>query len=97
MFDSVRYMVSATTVKGNYYQTGEPIRFTYGRTSTYSSSDSYSVNYVFMSQSLVVPLLKGLGPDANIDIIVPFQSGSTYQLSGYEPLLYYGLRYSYFK
>lgn len=97
MFDSVKMMVSKSVVPGDYNQSGEPIVFTYGDISTYSTSNTYSYGYYYMSESLVIPLQKGLGTNAEIEIIVPFQNGSFYQQTYYEPLLLYRLRYTYYK
>lgn len=97
MFDSVKSLNAKDFAPGNYYQTGEPITFRYGNTDSYISTNVSSTAYYYMSQSLVIPLQKGLGTGAEVDIIVPFQNGSFYQLNYYEPLLFRGLRYTYFK
>lgn len=97
MFDSIYFLVSDTKSKGDYIQDGEPIRFTYGNTSTYTNSSSSSYAYIYMSNSLVLPLEKGIGSGAIVNIIVPFQNGSTYQQYYYEPFFYKELRYTYYK
>lgn len=97
MFDSIFYLVSDMKGKGDYVQDGEPIRFTYGNSSTYTNSNSNSYAYVYMSPTLVLPLQKGLGSGAIINILVPFQNGSSYQQYYYEPFFFKGLRYTYYK
>ena len=97
MFDSIFFLVSNYSLKGDYYQDGSPIRFTYGKTNTYTNSSSGTDAYTYMSQSLVLPLEKGIGTGAIVNIVVPFQNGSTYQQYYYEPFYYQELRYTYFK
>ena len=98
MFDSIFYLVSGNAYKGDYTQNGEPIRFTYGNSGTYTgSSTSAGVSYYYMSQSLVLPLEQKIGPGAIVNIVVPFQNGSSYQQSYYEPFFYKEVRYTYFK
>lgn len=75
------------------YYTG--ISFKYGLSSTYSSSSSTSSAYYFLSQGCVVPLDYDLGNNAEVKLIIPFESGSTYQFSLYKPLYYSRLKYTF--
>ena len=99
-FDSVHYMVSDVWVQGNRRdQSAVPLEFEYLNTTTYTASAASSqfVQY-FMSPSLVLPLEKGLGNGAVVNIIVPFTQGSAIQQqSSYEPYHFKGLIYTFRK
>ena len=81
---------------------GMYMQFTYGDASTYYSTD-YSSSiytyqmYYFLSQACVMPLEYGLGNNAEIKLIVPFETGSTYQKSYYTPIYFSSLIYRFQK
>jgi hypothetical protein len=76
---------------------GVYMTFRYGDASTYSatstSTNYYVQMYYFLSQACVLPLDHGLGNNAEVSLIVPFSSGSTYQQANYMPLYYERLIY----
>lgn len=94
-FDSVLYMVSKNTEKGNNHNNHHEITFTYNNSGTYSGGTYGSINWTYMSPSLVVPLQKGLGSGAEINILIPFNNGSSYQIQAYEPFYFSGVKYSF--
>lgn len=98
-FDSITYLVTDKTIAGNNSTQGSPMRFTYGMPSSYIVADGnyYPLEYNFMSPACVLPLEKGVGSGAIVDLIVPFVNGSTLQRSSYEPIKYTRLHYKYFK
>lgn len=99
-FDSVHYMVSDVWVQGNRKtQESMPLEFEYLNTATYAEGTiSSEFGRYFMSSSLVLPLEKGLGNGAVVNIIVPFTLGSTIQAqSSYEPYHFKGLIYTFRK
>lgn len=99
LFDSVKLLVSGTTLVGSYAQNAPygPINITYGVTSDYLSLVQGTVSYMFMSPTLVIPLQNKLGSGGTVDMVVPFLHGSTYQSSIYEAFYFYNLRYTYYK
>lgn len=99
LFDSVKLLVSGTTLVGSYAQNAPygPINITYGVSSDYLSLVQGTVSYMFMSPTLVIPLQKGLGSGGTVDMLVPFLHGSTYQSAIYEAFYFYNLRYTYYK
>lgn len=79
---------------------GVAMSFEYGSPKTYYGSDYsssvYSAQlYYFLSQACVIPLELGLGKYAEVKLIVPFASGSTYQQSSYVPFFYSRLQYNF--
>lgn len=97
-FDSVRYMVSDYWELGNRNNYGTPVVFEYGNTKTYSGGlRGTDVDLYYMSPACVLPLQKGVGKGAEINLIVPFINGSSYQSSKYEPFFFTGLTYDYNK
>jgi len=92
-------MLDNSDVSGSNF-TGVAMSFEYGNSNTYYgtdySSSVYSAQlYYFLSQACVIPLELGLGKYAEVKLIVPFASGSTYQQSGYIPLYYSRLQYNF--
>lgn len=75
----------------------EPIEFYYGVESSYTYSYVGSTldyaKYGFMSKGMAVPL-EYVGEGAVVSLIVPFNSGSTAQQSGYYPLFFTKLKYT---
>lgn len=95
-YENIINMLTGDTLALNNQQ-GIYMTFQYGVSSTYSVSSTSSVYasqmYYFLSQACVIPLDYGLGNNAEVSLIVPFASGSTYQQSSYVPLYYQVLRY----
>lgn len=87
-FDSIHWMVQDSWNVGNTGQSATPIEFEYLNTATYSD-DSY------MSPACVLPLEKGLGNGAIVNLIVPFVNGSNYQVNYYEPFHFIGMKYTF--
>lgn len=90
-FNIINLLKNDTLEYTNNY--GYSMDFTYGTPTTYSST-SYSTTYLmqkymYLSQACVIPLDYGLGRNAEVSLIVPFEGGSTNQQSNYMPL-YYG-------
>lgn len=97
-FDSVYFLVKEQNVVGNNNNVSGPMTFSYGVPSTYmggSNADNFSST--FMSPACVLPLEKGVGNGAVVDLIVPFLNGSTYQKNYYEPMKFSGMIYSFHK
>ncbi|MBB4035039.1 hypothetical protein GGR21_000928 [Dysgonomonas hofstadii] len=97
-YDAIYDMLENTDVSGSNFS-GVAMSFEYGTSSTYYSTD-YSTTYTaqmyyFLSQACVIPLELGLGKYAEVKLIVPFASGSTYQQSSYVPLYYSRLQYNF--
>lgn len=95
-FDSVYQMVSGTYELGNNQPNHYEITFTYNDPTTYTSSNTSSLAWYYMSAATVLPLKKGLGPGAEVSLIVPFINGSPYQQSAYEPYFYPRVVYRFF-
>lgn len=74
---------------------GTYMDFRYGLTSTYtqSSQNVDAQEYGFLSPACVIGLEYGLGNNAEISMIVPFESGSAYQQYAYTPFFYERLKY----
>lgn len=88
-----------TNDKQNYDEFAA-LSFTYGNSSTYTSSDYSSViplssyMYTFLSPGCARPLDFNLGDRAEVSILVPFANGSYYQqYSSYEPIFFGRLKY----
>lgn len=92
-FDSVLHMVTDSYEQGNNSNNHFEMTFTYGNPKTYTGSNYGDINWTFMSPSLILPLQKGLGAGAEVNIIVPFVNGSSYQISAYEPYFFSKLKY----
>ncbi|SHE40618.1 DUF4827 family protein [Dysgonomonas macrotermitis] len=75
----------------------QPIEFLYGVSSTYTSSstDSYlgTIQSYYMSSGMAVPL-QHVGEKAIVSLIVPFNSGSYVQQSGYYAIFFTRLQYT---
>lgn len=71
----------------------QPISFTYGIVATYSSTSSGSLDYYYLSTGITAPL-EYVGENAIVSLIVPFASGSTYQLAAFKPTYYTKLQYT---
>lgn len=94
-FDSVYNMVSDKWEMGNKGQGAVPMQFEYLKTSTYTYTGSYSLEYYYMSPAIVLPLEKGVGNGAIVNFIVPFVNGSAAQNNSYEPLHFIGMKYDF--
>lgn len=92
-FDSVLHMSSGGYEKGNNHNNHYEITFTYNNSGTYSGGSYGSINWQFMSPSIVVPLQKGLGTGAEVNMIIPFNNGSSYQIQAYEPFYFARIKY----
>lgn len=88
-YDSI-YDLIENDVIGYPNWTGSPMSFKFGVSTTYTSS-----TYYFLSQGCVVPLEYELGNNAEVKLIVPFESGSSMQTSSYSPYYYSRLKYSF--
>lgn len=96
-YDSIYNLLNNEAESGAPNWTAEdPFSFKYGDASTYSSSSSvYYASYYFLSQGCVIPLDYDLGNNAEVKLIIPFESGSTSQVSNYKPLYYSRLKYTF--
>lgn len=96
-YENIINLLSGDTLVDNN-QKSVYMTFKYGVPSTYTFPTSSSIYYQnqmygFLSQACVMPLDHGLGNNAEVSLIVPFASGSTYQQASYVPLYYQVLRY----
>ena len=96
--NTIRPMYSDTVFYQNTGQsvseTNDWIDFNYNQTTSYISyyeSAGYS-NYFFKSPGMVAPL-EYVGDGAIVKLIVPFDSGSGFQASYYEPVYFGYLKY----
>lgn len=98
-FDSVSYLVEGKSYIGNNYNGIDPMKFTYNIPSTYMQNNynADQIGFSYMSPACVLPLKKGLGNGAVVDLIVPFINGSAYQKSKYEPFKFTRMTYTYNK
>lgn len=71
----------------------QPISFTYGITATYSNSNVGSFDYYYLSTGITAPL-QYVGENARVRLIVPFASGSNYQLAAFRAMYYTQLQYT---
>lgn len=71
----------------------QPFSFTYGITATYSSSNSNLLEYYYLSAGITAPL-QYVGENARVRLIVPFASGSSFQLTAFKPIYYTQLQYT---
>lgn len=95
-FDSVYAMVENKWYVGNTDNYSTPITFEYGDAATYSmGKKGTDYEKYYMSPACVLPLQKGVGKKAVVNLIVPFANGSSYQTSYYEPFFYEGLTYEF--
>lgn len=93
-YDTVYNLVDMTPEAYPNITSEGGVSFRYGNSNTYTStSSSSSAAYVVLSQGCVIPLDYGLGNNAVIKLIVPFESGSTYQLDNYKTLYFSRLKY----
>ena len=97
-YDAIYDMLENKDVSGSNFS-GVAMSFEYGTSSTYYGTD-YSTTYTaqmyyFLSQACVIPLELGLGKYAEVKLIVPFASGSSYQQGSYVPLYYSRLQYNF--
>lgn len=88
-YDSI-YDLIENKVVGYPNWKGNAMYFKYGNTTTYTSS-----SYTFLSQGCVLPLEYELGNNAEVKLIIPFESGSSAQTSSYKPLYYSRLKYTF--
>ena len=71
----------------------QPISFTYGIVATYSSNNTSSLDYYYLSTGITAPL-QYVGENARVRLIVPFATGSTYQLAAFKAMYYTQLQYT---
>lgn len=71
----------------------QPISLTYGIVATYSSSNTSSLDYYYLSTGITAPL-QYVGENARVRLIVPFATGSTYQLAAFKAMYYTQLQYT---
>ncbi|QIK53749.1 DUF4827 domain-containing protein [Dysgonomonas sp. HDW5B] len=71
----------------------QPISLTYGIVATYSSSNTNSLDYYYLSTGITAPL-QYVGENARVRLIVPFATGSTYQLAAFKAMYYTQLQYT---
>jgi hypothetical protein len=71
----------------------QPITFLYGRSGTYTSQNTNSFSYAYLSPGITIPL-KYVGENAEVKLIVPFASGSTYQNQTWKAIYYGRLKYT---
>ncbi|MBK5722021.1 DUF4827 family protein [Dysgonomonas sp. Marseille-P4677] len=96
-YENILNMLNENDTLATSNQQGVYMTFKYGMSSTYTGASSSSLYgsqmYYFLSQACVIPLDHGLGNNAEVSLIVPFASGSTYQQTAYVPLYYQTLKY----
>ncbi len=71
----------------------QPISFTYGITATYSNTNTSSLDYYYLSSGITAPL-QYVGENARVRLIVPFSTGSNYQLAAFQAIYYTQLQYT---
>lgn len=71
----------------------QPISFTYGIVATYSNSNQGFPEYYYLSTGITAPL-QYVGENARVRLIVPFASGSTYQVAIFRAMYYTQLHYT---
>lgn len=73
----------------------QPLSFNYGLSSTYTTTDTYTPGYLYLSTGVTIPL-KYVGEKAIVRLLVPFSGsvGSTGQTSNYMTLYYGQLEYT---
>ncbi len=71
----------------------QPISLTYGIVATYSSNNTSSLDYYYLSTGITAPL-QYVGENARVRLIVPFATGSTYQLAAFKAMYYTQLQYT---
>ncbi|QIK59216.1 DUF4827 domain-containing protein [Dysgonomonas sp. HDW5A] len=82
------------TLRGNLdANSSQPISFTYGIVATYSNSNDATLDYFSLSTGITAPL-QYVGENARVSLIVPFASGSNYQLNTFTPAYYPELHYT---
>lgn len=84
---------SDTTSNDLAIQGSQPMVFTYGIVSTYLNSSLKTYDYSFLSPGVAAPL-QYVGENARVRLIVPFASGSTYQLAMFKAMYYTELQYT---
>ena len=96
-YENILNMLNENDTIATNNQQGIYMAFKYGVSSTYTGTSTASLYqsqmYYFLSQACVVPLDHGIGNNAEVSLIVPFASGSTYQQASYAPLYYQVLKY----
>lgn len=95
---SVRFLdgifLPSDTIAGNQTaNSAQPISFTYGITATYSNNNQNSYDYFTLSPGITVPL-QYVGEGARVNLIVPFATGSNYQMVAFKALYYNQLVYT---
>lgn len=92
-WDAISFTSTPDTTSFDDIQSGlQPLNFIYGVEESYTSSSSYIASG-FMSAGVTLPL-KYVGENAIVSLIIPFNSGSTYQRSGYYPVYFTKLKYT---
>lgn len=82
------------TIRGNLdANSSQPISFTYGIIATYSNANSGTLDYYLLSAGITAPL-QYVGENARVSLIVPFATGSNYQLSAYTPVYFPQIQYT---
>ena len=75
------------------YNTSQPMLIRYGDQSSYVSTNVSGFDAVYKSSACAMPL-QYVGLNAKVSLIVPFNYGSTYQSTTYEPLYIEDLTYT---
>ncbi len=91
-YGTLRFSTSDTTKYSNNAAL-DPIKFTYGNSSTYTDYYSSSYSYSFLSPACAFPL-DYVGEGGEVSMIVPFANGSAMQQSYYEPIFYARIKYT---
>lgn len=71
----------------------QPISFTYGIVATYANANSSTLDYYYLSSGITAPL-QYVGENARVRLIVPFATGSNYQLAAFKAIYYTQLQYT---
>lgn len=71
----------------------QPMIFNYGIVSTYTSVNQNLPDYFYLSTGITAPL-QYVGEGARVRLIVPFASGSTYQLAVFRAMYYKEVHYT---
>ncbi|NDV79457.1 DUF4827 family protein [Dysgonomonas sp. 511] len=98
-YDTIMNLLDREVVVGSNMVGDAAMDFVYGREESYYNTDYsyYYQEYMFLSNGMVAPFLKGLGNNSEVSIIVPFLAGvgSSYQAENYIPLFFKRLRYTF--
>lgn len=92
-WDAMTLPTADSDTVGNNIAGLQPISFTYGITATYSSANTNSLEYYYLSTGITAPL-QYVGENARVRLIVPFANGSNFQLAAFKAIYYTQLQYT---